>query len=324
MPLQSRALKDDIALQACLTSDRDHVVPGAQGRHVAKIQQALLLLDRADIAFGEIRASTYGSTTAAAVLAFKRKRRIINYSYQTAADNIVGKMTIARLDADLLLIDTARPQRTGCGGGEGGPVSVEVGAAPTVGRLPARRRNAVLDVVFQVTDGAEQLGGVFRMGVDLLARARDLLAPHGISLRNGTFLDFIGPAVPDFDNVLSGSDATTFSIRAAAERVFPGRSHALRVIFCPFDDRPGEAKGVTCGGFAGDWHFPNFCLINVRKRNPDRGTLLHEMIHAAYPDRRLNHDLDSRSIFSEGTSRSVLPDEHAQALSISYFSSVRL
>ena len=38
---------------------------------------------------------------AAAVLAYKKKRNIINWSYQQQADNIVGKMTIAALDAEI-------------------------------------------------------------------------------------------------------------------------------------------------------------------------------------------------------------------------------
>lgn len=80
---------------------------------------------------------------------------------------------------------------------------------------------------------------------------------------------------------------------------------------------------MTCGGTCGTWAFPNFCLINVRKRNPDGGTLLHEMIHASYPDRRLQHDADSRSVFSEGTTRSVLPAGHAEALAVSFFAARR-
>jgi hypothetical protein len=35
------------------------------------------------------------------VLAFKRRRKIINFSYQTQEDNIVGKMTIAALDREM-------------------------------------------------------------------------------------------------------------------------------------------------------------------------------------------------------------------------------
>jgi hypothetical protein len=43
-------------------------------------------------------------------LAFKKKRNIINPSYQSQADNIVGKMTIAALDREIF--DKEKP-RTG-------------------------------------------------------------------------------------------------------------------------------------------------------------------------------------------------------------------
>jgi hypothetical protein len=44
---------------------------------------------------------------AAAVLAYKKKRNIINWSYQQQADNIVGKMTIAALDAEMWVKEKA-------------------------------------------------------------------------------------------------------------------------------------------------------------------------------------------------------------------------
>jgi hypothetical protein len=51
---------------------------------------------------GEIKTQRYGPSTAAAVLAYKRKRKIINRAYQQSEDNIVGRMTIAALDKDML------------------------------------------------------------------------------------------------------------------------------------------------------------------------------------------------------------------------------
>ena len=50
----------------------------------------------------ELATNTYGRSTAAAVLAFKKKRSIINWSYETQVDNIVGKMTMAALDKEML------------------------------------------------------------------------------------------------------------------------------------------------------------------------------------------------------------------------------
>jgi hypothetical protein len=70
---------------------------GATGDHVRQIQLALIRLDGASIAPD----GAYGPATAAAVLVCKQKRNIINRSYQTKADNIVGKMTMAALDKEL-------------------------------------------------------------------------------------------------------------------------------------------------------------------------------------------------------------------------------
>lgn len=102
MPLRSNLFFESKELQACLTSDPAHVTPGAVGPHVRKIQIALQDIDGVVIDAGEFEAKRYGPSTAAAVLAFKKKRKIINRSYQTTADNIVGKMTIKALDDEIL------------------------------------------------------------------------------------------------------------------------------------------------------------------------------------------------------------------------------
>jgi peptidoglycan hydrolase-like protein with peptidoglycan-binding domain len=98
MALQSQALRGDDKLEAAAVSDAAHIVQGARGEHVRKIQRALIALDGAKIATDGI----YGAATAAAVLSYKRKRNIINRSYQTQADSIVGKMTIDSLDNEML------------------------------------------------------------------------------------------------------------------------------------------------------------------------------------------------------------------------------
>jgi hypothetical protein len=102
MPLQSDLFKGDQRLEACLHFDASHVTPGSAGEFVTKIQKALFILDGAGIDPAEQGA--YGPSTANAVLAYKKKRKIINYSYQTQADNIVGKMTIASLDKELVQV----------------------------------------------------------------------------------------------------------------------------------------------------------------------------------------------------------------------------
>ncbi|MGA2254363.1 MAG: hypothetical protein ABSG53_06865 [Thermoguttaceae bacterium] len=97
----SNLFKDSTALNACLVSDSAHVTPGAVGDHVHRIQVALLDLDGLSIDTSELAANRYGPSTAASVLAYKRKRKIINRAYQNAEDNIVGKMTIATLDKEM-------------------------------------------------------------------------------------------------------------------------------------------------------------------------------------------------------------------------------
>ncbi|MGI8989211.1 MAG: hypothetical protein ACR2I2_06465 [Bryobacteraceae bacterium] len=102
MPLQSKLFRDDQKLQACLLHDASHVTVGAVGDHVGRIQTALMQIDGLPIDSHEILDKRYGSSTASAVLRYKTKRKIINRSYQTQADNIVGKMTIASLDEEML------------------------------------------------------------------------------------------------------------------------------------------------------------------------------------------------------------------------------
>jgi peptidoglycan hydrolase-like protein with peptidoglycan-binding domain len=111
MSLQSALFVDDEALQACLIDDRAYVALGASGDHVTKIHSALVVLDHARINLAELRDDLYGPSTAAAVLAYKRKRQIINPSYQTKADDIVGKMTIAAMDREMMAVEHRETQR---------------------------------------------------------------------------------------------------------------------------------------------------------------------------------------------------------------------
>ncbi len=105
MALRCFLFRDDRDLNACAIHDASHVTPGSTGDHVAKIQLALRELDGAAIDGTELSAKHYGASTARAVLSYKTKRDIINRSYQTAPDDIVGKMTIASLDQEMLAQD---------------------------------------------------------------------------------------------------------------------------------------------------------------------------------------------------------------------------
>jgi hypothetical protein len=102
MALKSNLFVGDMKLEAAATSHSAHIMRGAMGPHVAKIQSALFVLDGVEVSAAERKSSTYGSSTAAAVLAYKEKRNIVNRSYQSSADDIVGIMTMKAMDDELL------------------------------------------------------------------------------------------------------------------------------------------------------------------------------------------------------------------------------
>lgn len=102
MPLRSELLRDDPRLASCLVRDDSHLVEGTVGACVGKVQIALFIIDGLKIHSDELQAKRYGRSTADAVLSFKARRNIINRGYQSKPDNIVGKMTVAALDEELL------------------------------------------------------------------------------------------------------------------------------------------------------------------------------------------------------------------------------
>ena len=110
MPLSSKLFRDNERLQAAAVQDQSHITPGASGEHVRLIQRTLGYLGIPGVSGREYTEATYGPTTSNAVLRYKTMRGIINRSYQSAPDNIVGKMTIAALDAEMLRIE-ASPAR---------------------------------------------------------------------------------------------------------------------------------------------------------------------------------------------------------------------
>ncbi len=73
------------------------------GNHVAKIQYALGVIAGEPLDID----GQYGPKTAAAVLSFKQKWNIINPTYQTQPDEIVGIMTIATLDEQMVSIENS-------------------------------------------------------------------------------------------------------------------------------------------------------------------------------------------------------------------------
>jgi hypothetical protein len=105
--LVSKLFAGNTALQKCAEHDQAHLAPGSRGDAVALVQRALVALVHADISEEEITTKTYGSTTAREVLKYKTNRKIINFSYQTKPDNIVGKMTITTLDREMSQLEFA-------------------------------------------------------------------------------------------------------------------------------------------------------------------------------------------------------------------------
>jgi hypothetical protein len=328
--LQSKLFRGDKALEKCLVQDSAHVVPGASGPHVAKIQRALAILDGALMEAGELSAATYGPSTAAAVLQYKRARSIINRSYQQQADNIVGKMTIASLDRGLAMAER-RPMTRACrephqgGGGAGRFSSSAVVSRTTASQVTTVSQPlfpATLAVLFQLVRVRDQLGThSFDLVAETPRRANELLMPFGLRVAPIHGFSF---AVPH--KVHLGEEEEFVGLRKAAENAMPGFRPALRVIVCPFrkddtqaDDLKNNAVSMSVQGF------DRFIVMNSNLLRADRGTLLHEMIHCS--DASLMgeigiHDADgSGSIFSWDGQRTKLHPHHAKSLQSAFFSS---
>ena len=103
MALRSNLFRGDQKLEAAAARPAAHIVRGSRGDHVAKIQYALSVLAGEPLKLD----GDYGSKTAAAVLSFKERRKIINKAYQTKPDEIVGVMTMAALDEEMLTIENS-------------------------------------------------------------------------------------------------------------------------------------------------------------------------------------------------------------------------
>lgn len=178
MPLQSQLFRGDPKLEAAAVSDPAHIVPGARGEHVRKIQLALIQLDGATIAPDGV----YGPATAAAVLAFKQKRNIVNRSYQTTADNIVGKMTMAALDKEVLAKEQAAPDPRVCVLFMASPVDVP-GSRPRVGLALVG-----LDSAGAPASDADIMARAFRLSRSTLRTARGQLVEVASAIRAGRVL----------------------------------------------------------------------------------------------------------------------------------------
>jgi hypothetical protein len=113
MALNSLWFSGNDRLRLCSSSDAAHVKSGDRGDHVVLIQGALAIVDGLAVDASENATACYGPSTAAAVLAYKTRRNIVNRSYETTPDDIVGRMTIAALDDDIRLREAAQFQLAG-------------------------------------------------------------------------------------------------------------------------------------------------------------------------------------------------------------------
>lgn len=330
MPLRSKLMRGDRALEACLVLDPAHITAGAVGDHVRKIQRALLLLDDADIAREDVLSKRYGSSTAFAVLTYKKKRSIVNFSYQTQADNIVGRMTITALDQEMFIAEARSVGRPSCGdeiGGGKGTVTIDLrGSTASASSFTQRQqlRSPLLDQIVPKTltihwqrTSAVSADANNRFLTTILPRAGELVSDFSMLIVNNP--DASSATVP-YPERITVDHTDAHLLRKAAEKAFAGSPQVLRVILCPIDD--AKAFAFTSGqGFDPFQKFPNYVLINSNKARDDKGTLAHEMIHAATNLPEEAHDPDLNSIFSKGVDRRELKPAHAVALNQSFFAS---
>jgi hypothetical protein len=329
MALLSNLLRGDAKLAACQVNDAAHLTIGTRGEHVAKVQFALFALDSLIIDKNEVRSQTYGPSTAKAVLAYKTRRRIINTAYQSTPDNIVGKMTITRLDQEMRVFE-----QTHRGFGECGPAPTGDPAGPPV-RAGLQSRSSLvggptvkltqlaktLHIYCSITSKALSDGG-FPLARQI-QKAKDALAPHGLTLKlefggGDTFADTI--TFP-YSLVL---DDDVAQLRKASEGTRAGSDKVLRIIACPrsVNQHRGETfRTITVDGKL----FPPFAVLNSNAVAADGATLLHEMIHAAHSG-PVDHDGEPNSIFfgepkagQPVVERTMLRPDRALTLSKAFF-----
>lgn len=345
MALSSRLFRGDRRLQKAALDDASHLTLGARGEHVARVQLALHAIDWLRIERSELQTQTYGPSTAAAVLAFKTERQIINHAYQSRPDDIVGRMTLAWLDDEMRQWEQSHPVRGECACALHGaslrpwhPAWGAAGRERTLADAVPRPREAAagaarppqfnrgLHIYCSITWRAHY-ETTFPIG-RLVDRARDLLARYGMTLitefgtANGhEFRDFIS-----YPGSLVG-DSEVALLRKASEDARPGSASVLRVIVCPRSPNaaPGETfRNVSVGGQT----FRPFVVLNSNALARDDVTILHEMIHAGQDPPQFDHDSEQASVFyasspmsrdSESPDRTWLSPKRAQGLSKAFF-----
>jgi hypothetical protein len=330
LALNSNLFKGSRGLAACEINDAAHFTIGTQGDDVGRIQMALLAIDSLKIERQELLCKTYGQSTATAVLAFKTKRKIINYSYQNKPDNIVGKMTIAALDREMSLWEKTHRLSGDCTPAvRAAPIGFHPelnfalpSSAVTVPQPQINRHT--LRIYCSITKKASIENG-YPLG-RAVQLARDCLSNFGMFLslefaRGAGFADSI-----DFVDDQMFLDDQVVLLRQASETLRGGSPDILRVIACRMgpNNNFGETyRNRSIGGVT----FQPFVFLNTQNVSLDVETLIHEMIHAALPAARAKeHDTEDFSVFFESgrkeqgaNNHTVLKPERAAALSNGFF-----
>lgn len=338
MPLRSQLFAGQRRLEACSRNHADHILLGAIGDHVERIQRALVRLDKAFISPGELKIALYGQSTAKAVLAYKTKRKIINHAYQSVEDDIVGVMTINQMDDELLKRPRTNLQPGICElcGTEPSKFAARALAPGGAGSFALKSKSV------NVTKSTKkQFGGVVRMHVqeanglalkgiaypigEMVERARDLLGEYGITLLvenrfRPQSIVFTGDVILDEDKL---------DIYRASLRHFPANDAVYRVIVCSLGKSTHFAD--TFRNFKVDGKIvPKFTLINANLVPNGNIVVLHEMIHASYKELK-DHDPERHSVFFEHAketgrgapddplSQTLFKEEHADSIAHSYF-----
>ena len=327
--LKSNLFKGSPGLTACEVHDSAHLTTGKKGDDVGRVQMALLVLDSAEIDRSELLAKTYGKSTANAVLAFKSKRRIINHSYQSTPDDIVGKMTIAALDREMCSWEASHRAPGDCNAGvrrsSPTPSFALASAIRGPGTQPSQIKKHVLRVYLSITKkAAVENGYPISRTVEVV---KDCLSNFGMFLSLEFSLGVSFADRIDFDDDLLVLEDQVPLLRRASEILRPGFPSILRVIVCRMgiNNHFGETyRHQSIGGI----NFSPFCLLNSQNVSLDNETMIHEMIHAALPDaRRFEHDSnDNASVFFDTgrdklgeVSRSHLNPQRAVDLSNGFF-----
>lgn len=110
LPLASKLFRRDPVLESILVEVRF----GDFGRHVGKIHTALFVLDGVSVDSKELGMEEYGTSTAEAILAYKRKHKILSVVNRTEEGEFFSRFTVAALDAEMAryeMLPDPRPRR---------------------------------------------------------------------------------------------------------------------------------------------------------------------------------------------------------------------